>query len=100
MSYSEIDDRVFEWAKRYGGSVKTNFRDDVVRIIELSDDQGGRYRVLIGDPDVRLKLSIWDYGDGIWYTDYSKSNILSKLDLAYEKIESMIESKNHTRTLY
>ena len=101
VSYELIDDTLLSWANRVGGSVRYKVRDDETRIVEFSDDQGKRYRLLLSPPeDEKSNISLWDYDEDIWTTDYNISNLSDRLDIAYQSLNNMISKHNHTRSIY
>ena len=75
-------------------------RDDETRIVEFADDQGSRYRLLLGRPcDGKANMSLWDYDKDIRSFQYNIENINSKLNLVHIELKKMIDRKGNTRTI-
>ncbi len=63
MTYAAIDSILQRWSRRHGLSIATDYKDDDVRSVELTDQKGRRYQIWIDPPDEEGSVVVhaWDY---------------------------------------
>jgi len=63
VTYVAIDPILQRWARRHGLSISTEYKDEEVRSVELTDQTGRRYQIWVDPPDERgtIAFHAWDY---------------------------------------
>ncbi len=63
MTYAAIDSILQGWSRKHGLSISTEYKDEEVRSVELTDQKGRRYQIWIDLPDERGSVAVhaWDY---------------------------------------
>ncbi|MBD5779973.1 hypothetical protein IEN85_10780 [Pelagicoccus sp. NFK12] len=103
MTYEDLDPQLMPWSKSRGLHVFTKHRDYDVRTIHVVDDSGDIYEMSVtpqntNDPEILIGL--WDKKKRTESIKIGLEDLTDGLEIAYEKIESWIKERGHSRTIY
>ena len=96
----EIDRLLAGCAAEHGLNVIRRYRDEEVRSITVTDDQGTNYQIWLFWAEGRWAVHAWDFGDQKIEILANSQEAGRALERAMSEVILWIEKRGHTRSVY